>query len=419
MKVFWSWQSDTPGRIGRHFVRDALSAAIERLKESPEIEEPTERGARSAMHLDHDRKGIPGSPDLARVILEKIEQSAVFVADVTAVAITTTQADETQRKKVINPNVAIELGYALHALGDGALLMVMNEHYGRRADLPFDLQSKAGPILFNLAPDADRKTITAASGQLTSQLAEALELCIAQHVETIRQARPFPQAEAKNGPARFRARGEPLGIEDPRGTNISLAPGPAIWLRLMPPFDPPKKPTRSELAKAVNQGINLPTLMGPANGTHMFRAEDGVGTCILLDGVQTKTAAFAFKTGEVWATDTWVLGTEQTMISAVEIEKMLTEQLPRYAYFLGLLGLKPPYRWIAGLTGVKNRQLQYPRGRYAIEIPGMPGRLCTAEQVITEGLYNGEQSSMSTLLPFFKDIFDACGIERPEHLPQC
>jgi hypothetical protein len=420
MKVFWSWQSDTPGRIGRHFVRDALNAAIERLKETPEIEEPTEREARSAMHLDHDRKGIPGSPDLARVILEKIEQSAVFVADVTPVAMTTTQTDETQRKKVINPNVAIELGYALHALGDGALLMVMNEHYGRRADLPFDLQSKAGPILFNLAPDADRKTITAASRQLASQLAEALELCIAQHVEIIRQARPFRQAEAKDGPARFRAPGEPLGIEDPRGTNIFLAPGSAMWLRLMPRFDPPKKWTSPELGKAFNRGINLPTLIGPANGTHRFRAEDGVGTCVLFgDEVQTNTAAFAFKTGEVWAIDTWVLGAEQTMLLSVEIEKMLTEQLPHYGYFLSLLGLEEPYRWIAGLTGVKNRQLQYPPERYSIRIPGMPGRLCASEQVITEGVYDGKQSPMSTLLPFFKDIYDACGIERPEHLPQC
>jgi hypothetical protein len=201
MKVFWSWQSDTPGKIGRHFVRDALGAAIKQLKETPEIEEPTEREARSAMHLDHDRKGIPGSPDLARVILEKIEQSAVFVADVTSVAMTTTQTDETQRKKVIDPNVAIELGYALHALGDRALLMVMNEHYGSRADLPFDLQTKAGPILFNLAPDADRKTITGASRQLASQLAEALELCIAQHVEAVRQQTPFPEAPATANPA--------------------------------------------------------------------------------------------------------------------------------------------------------------------------------------------------------------------------
>jgi hypothetical protein len=29
------------------------------------------------MHLDQDRKGIPGSPDLARVILEKIEQDDI------------------------------------------------------------------------------------------------------------------------------------------------------------------------------------------------------------------------------------------------------------------------------------------------------------------------------------------------------
>ena len=56
MKIFWSWQSDTPGKIGRHFVRDALNAAIEQLKQTLEIEEPTALEARSAMHLDQDRK---------------------------------------------------------------------------------------------------------------------------------------------------------------------------------------------------------------------------------------------------------------------------------------------------------------------------------------------------------------------------
>jgi hypothetical protein len=49
MKVFWSWQSDTPGKVGRHFVRDALNTAIERLKETPEIEEPPAREVRSAI----------------------------------------------------------------------------------------------------------------------------------------------------------------------------------------------------------------------------------------------------------------------------------------------------------------------------------------------------------------------------------
>jgi hypothetical protein len=30
VKVFWSWQSDTDGRTGRFFMRDALKGAIAR-----------------------------------------------------------------------------------------------------------------------------------------------------------------------------------------------------------------------------------------------------------------------------------------------------------------------------------------------------------------------------------------------------
>ncbi len=82
MKVFWSWQSDTPGKTGRFFVRDALKAAVEALRTMPDIDEPR----RDALHLDHDREGIPGSPELVRTILEKIEKADVLVADVTSVA---------------------------------------------------------------------------------------------------------------------------------------------------------------------------------------------------------------------------------------------------------------------------------------------------------------------------------------------
>jgi hypothetical protein len=102
------------------------------------------------------------------------------------------------------------------------------------------------------------------------------------------------------------------------------------------------------------------------------------------------------------------------MLFAVEIEKMLTEQLPRYGYFLTLLGLKAPYQWIAGVTGVKDRQLQFPPARYTTRT----GPVCASEHVISEGLYDGEQSPMSTLLPFFKEIYDTCRIDRPAHLPQ-
>ena len=82
MKIFWSWQSDTPGKIGRFLVRDALNAAIAALQAEADVTEPSEREVRGAMHLDHDRKDQPGSPDLTNTILEKISAAAVVVANV-------------------------------------------------------------------------------------------------------------------------------------------------------------------------------------------------------------------------------------------------------------------------------------------------------------------------------------------------
>jgi hypothetical protein len=103
MKIFWSWQSDTPEQIGKYLVRDALKVAINRLKQAEDIDEPT----RDDLHLDQDTQGITGSPDLVPTIFGKIEKSELIVADVTIVG----KTDED--KRLINSNVAIELGYML------------------------------------------------------------------------------------------------------------------------------------------------------------------------------------------------------------------------------------------------------------------------------------------------------------------
>ena len=42
MKVFWSWQSDTPGNVGRYFVRNALLVAIETFEMEKDLIGPTE-----------------------------------------------------------------------------------------------------------------------------------------------------------------------------------------------------------------------------------------------------------------------------------------------------------------------------------------------------------------------------------------
>jgi len=155
MKIFWAWQGDLPGKVSRFFVRDALLAAIEKLREAPDIEEPSEASRRGEMHLDSDRQGLTGSPDLARAILEKIDTCSVFVGDVTPVgkgSITTADDGNVRDgKPLMNPNVAIELGYAIGRLTDARILMVLNTAYGDRDGLPFDIKHKAGPILYRLA----------------------------------------------------------------------------------------------------------------------------------------------------------------------------------------------------------------------------------------------------------------------------
>jgi hypothetical protein len=53
--VFWSWQADMLGNVGRFFARDVLAKAIKALKSDEDIVEPGEREARDAPHLDADR----------------------------------------------------------------------------------------------------------------------------------------------------------------------------------------------------------------------------------------------------------------------------------------------------------------------------------------------------------------------------
>ncbi|HZU30870.1 MAG TPA: hypothetical protein VFB79_07125 [Candidatus Angelobacter sp.] len=148
MKIFWSWQSDTPGKIGRFLVRDALNDAIERLRAENNVED-----APRDLYLDHDVKDVPGSPDLVRTILTKIEKCEVVIADVTIVGKTA------EGKSLINSNVAIELGYAFHARTDERTVLVFNKHYGKHEELPFDLRHKGGGVDFDLKPNASKGEI--------------------------------------------------------------------------------------------------------------------------------------------------------------------------------------------------------------------------------------------------------------------
>lgn len=128
--VFYSWQSDLPNPTNRSFIETALERATAAIRADETIEvEPV---------IDRDTQGVPGSPDIASTILEKIEASEIFVCDVSTV----NPNRSSECRPTPNPNVLIELGYALKVLGPARIIMVLNRAYGSPESLPFDLRQK-------------------------------------------------------------------------------------------------------------------------------------------------------------------------------------------------------------------------------------------------------------------------------------
>lgn len=178
-----------------------MDAAIAQINAINGIDEPDEE-FQAGLQLDYGRKGLKGSPDLAIEILKKIDAATIFVGDITPVGRgaphVTDENVSSEGKALMNPNVAIELGYALKSKTTENVLMIMNGHYGKRANMPFDLGHKGGPILYTLAPDATKEQIASERKKLSARLAEALHAYSPSPIAT-----PFVELPPKIGKGIF------------------------------------------------------------------------------------------------------------------------------------------------------------------------------------------------------------------------
>jgi hypothetical protein len=405
--IFYAWQSDTPQRFNRHLIRIALEAAANRINQDTALE--------VEVCIDADTEGVPGQPPITETILGKIADCDIFVPDVTFVAKTSAG------KLIPNPNVMTEYGYAIRARTYSAMMPIMNTAFGPPEQLPFDMAHLRHPIQYVAEPTTKNAERRIARNALSLDIEKVLRLQIAATQPPQLTPQPFPKAEAKAGPARFRPPGEPIGHRWDRlqfgagpDHEVFLADGPAIWLRLMPTVDPGRRWPAHELKdQAIRTGsLNLQPFV--YHNLCILRAEDGVAICHLADAVETTSVAFAFETGEVWSVDTTLLAYDAGDIPY--LESLYIERLPHYARFLSSLGLTPPYHWIGGLTGVKDRRLVIPPGM--MRIVGSRGPQCLSDTIIEEGDYDCQQTPASALYPLFKAIFEKCGTTRPDHLPR-
>lgn len=125
--IFYSWQSDLPASENKNFLWDCLMKAVKELnKDSVCVE------------AERDTKGVSGSPDIAQTIFTKIDQASVFVADISFV--NPKGRFWKKGRRMPNPNVMIEMGYAAKTLGWNRVICLFNTDFGTLEELPFDLK---------------------------------------------------------------------------------------------------------------------------------------------------------------------------------------------------------------------------------------------------------------------------------------
>ena len=123
--VFYSWQSDLPAETTRYGIRDALKKTLKETNKVKSVD----------LVYDEATRNLPGSPNIPHSIFNKIQKASVFVCDVTTI----NRDAKKDIRRSANPNVLVELGYAIALLGWERIILLFNETYGTFPDdLPFD-----------------------------------------------------------------------------------------------------------------------------------------------------------------------------------------------------------------------------------------------------------------------------------------
>lgn len=118
--VFFSWQSDE--KQNKTIIRRSIMTACKAI----------EKNNGYSFVYDESTRDVPGSPDIPSTVFEKIRNCDIFVADITPIA-------QRDGKAIPNPNVLVELGYALQCHGNERIITVLSKGDYKDYQLPFDI----------------------------------------------------------------------------------------------------------------------------------------------------------------------------------------------------------------------------------------------------------------------------------------
>lgn len=125
--IFFSWHSNN-SKENKHIIMGCLEKISETLKKECSYEVVIDEGTNKTF----------GSPLITATIFNKIDKCNIFVCDVSNINSTITNSSDI--RSIPNPNVMIELGYAINLLGWERIICINNLKFGELEKLPFDIR---------------------------------------------------------------------------------------------------------------------------------------------------------------------------------------------------------------------------------------------------------------------------------------
>ncbi len=308
-KIFWSWQSDYSPKTCRHFIRDALADAIAQIAGETGVDDA------DRPEIDHDTKGERGMADIAATILNKIADAAVFVADLTPIA------KSPDGKWLPNPNVMIELGWAMHRPGWERVIGILNMASGAKVeDLPFDIRHRR-IVTFVLSETTDKPTRTAVRSKLVKELKEALQTNLEEraddHAATVQIAGVAPKADNYSI---WASAGDTLTHNDAFGgagrDKVEMPNVPRAFMRIIPAGWKNGTPSVSEIAK-LNQSESVDAPGDSGSSGNYGATEEGYVRYWITgrqgpgEASSTNMTMFFTDTGEFWMLNGSVIAEHQ------------------------------------------------------------------------------------------------------------
>jgi hypothetical protein len=416
LTVFYSWQSDTPSNLNRSFIEKALHEALKRLQSDATLESALRE---TSVELDKDTKGVAGSPPIADTILRKIEECAVFVADLTFVGESMKGLTNSSEKPRLfpNPNVLIEHGYALKCHGHAALVGIMNTAFGKPSaeSLPFDLRHRRWPITYHLADPSDPGK-TDQYEKLVKTLVDAISLILSNRPPSKAVVAEFVPQKPTKSAAFFFDEARDLVVEGPFGGEMQIENVPdkgVAYLRLYPIAAVSPYETELEAEISARTGDLRP--MGVVRGWSTTRNVFGAIAYEAPVDRQLYHFTQLFLSREIWGIDAFCVnagvcraytnGTSNGFIPTTAVEEVFVLTLQNYLNFAKAhLKLSLPVRVEAGLVGIKGYQLGLSHG--------LRGKALQDTAHWNSEVVSYDTPAHEILVPFFRQVWGKCGVER-------